>query len=707
MTDFPNPPSDRPAHGRVRAWTLAVTSMLALGSTACSTLLGPLPTKESRPLPLRSQIRASDGSLLATLFEENRVQVSSAEIPKVVKDAVVAVEDARFWEHSGVDAKAIARAAIANWAHGSTVQGGSTITQQLAKLMYFPKAERTLKRKLAEARVAMRLEQTHSKEEILTMYLNRAYFGSGAYGIGAAAETYFRSKPSKLTLPQAALLAGVIHAPGTLNPFDDPKASLQRRTYVLQRMRQERMISVADETAASKQPIGLTKRQPPPGTLRYPYFVEFVKQQVLADPAFGATAEERAHALFNGGLQITTTIDRRMQDAAEDAVASTLPYPGDPEAALVAIDPRTGAVRAMVGGRNFDKAQFNLAYQGRRQAGSAFKPFVLAAALEQGIRPDKRYGSSPTTLRYGPGNALTWKVNNYDGVGHGFITLRQGMINSVNGVYARLVLDVGPSSVVDVAHRLGIASTLDAIPSIALGGLRVGVSPFEMASAYSSFANMGVHMPGHGVAKAIGPDGKAVFDETKLKGTQAVDAGVAYTINDVLQDVVQRGTGRRAQIGRPLAGKTGTTEEYHDAWWVGYTPDLVTAIWVGHRRGQISMRNVRGVTVVGGSFPSQIFRAFMTKALAGVPPHGFEVPTESFVTVVLGYSRNCVARLGQPGVEVQMPVTLIPEKDCPASVRSKARPSPSPGASGGSSPPPQGSPRPSPPPPSPEPTPTA
>jgi penicillin-binding protein 1A len=688
------------AHGRGRV--LACAGALALATTGCSVLLGPLPLKETRPLPLRSQIRTTDGALLATLFEENRIQVSTAEIPKVVKDAVVAVEDARFWEHSGIDAKAIVRAAIANWAHGATVQGGSTITQQLAKLMYFPEAQRTLKRKLAEARVAIRLEREHTKDEILTMYLNRAYFGSGAYGIAAAAETFFHTKPARLTIAQAALLAGVIHAPETLNPFNDPKAALARRTYVLQRMHQESLITAADESAASKQPLDLTKRKPPLGTLRDPYVVEFVKQQVLADPAFGATEAERAQALFDGGLQITTTIDERLQRAAEEAVRRALPYESDPEAAVVAIDPHTGAVKALVGGRDFQKAQYNLASQGHRQAGSAFKPFVLTAALEQGIRPDKRYGSSPTTLHYGPDSSLSWKVNNFDGVGHGFITLRQGMINSVNGVYARLVLDVGPSNVVDAAHRLGIRSRLDAIPSIALGGLRVGVSPLEMASAYSTFANLGVHMPTHGVAKAIGPDGKSVFDESKLKGTQAIDPGVAYTINDVLQDVVRLGTGRHAQIGRPLAGKTGTTEEYHDAWFVGYTPDLVTAVWVGYRRGQISMRNVRGVKVVGGSFPSQIFRSFMSFALADVPPHTFEVPTGSFATVILGYNRNCVARLGQPGVEVSMPVTLVPTQDCPAFVRSTSKPSPegtvsgSPSPSPGPSPPPSASPSPTP-----------
>jgi penicillin-binding protein 1A len=273
------------------------------------------------------------------------------------------------------------------------------------------------------------------------------------------------------------------------------------------------------------------------------------------------------------------------------------------------------------------------------------------------------------------------------------------MIASVNGVYARLVLDVGPSQVVDAAHRLGITSPLDPIPSIALGGLRVGVSPFEMASAYSTFANLGVHMPGHGVARVVGPDGKLAYDEKKLQGTQAIDPGVAYTMNDVLQDVVKKGTGRRAAFGRPLAGKTGTTQEYHDAWFVGYTPDLVTAVWVGYRRGQVSMRNVRGVTVVGGTFPSQIFKAFMTKALADVPEHEFEVPTDSFVTVVLGYSRDCVARLGQRGVEVSMPLTLIPARDCGPYTRPTSRPgtsSPSPSPSASSQPSPSPSPEPQP-----------
>jgi len=684
-----------------RATVLAAALALALTGTACGSFLGPLPTKEARPLALRSQIRAADGSLLATLFEEDRVQVTGKEIPQVLKDAVVAVEDARFWVHSGIDTKAIARAAIANLAHGTTVQGGSTITQQLAKMMYFPDAQRTLKRKVAEARVALRLEHEHSKDEILTMYLNRAYFGSGAYGIGAAAETFFRKKPAKLTLPEAALLAGVIHAPETLNPFDSPKPALTRRTYVLRRMREEGMITRDAEAAAAKAPLGLTTRRPQFGTLKYPYFVEFVKRQILSDPAFGATEADRAHALFDGGLQITTTIDPHVQDEAEAAVANVLDHNGDPDAALVAIDPHTGAVRAMVGGRDFRTAQFNLAFQGRRQAGSAFKPFVLAAALEEGIRPDKHYGSSPTTLHYGPNGAYTWKVNNYDGVGHGFITIRQGMINSVNGVFARLVLDVGPSHVVDVAHRLGITSTLDPVPSIALGALRIGVSPFEMASAYSTFANLGVHMPGHGVATAIGPDGKSVFDEADLKGTEAIDPGIAYTINDVLQDVVKKGTGRHAAFGRPLAGKTGTTEEYHDAWFVGYTPDLVTAIWVGYRRGQVSMRNVRGIKVVGGSFPSQIFKAFMSKALASTPAHSFEVPTGSFLNVVLGYSRDCVAQIGQPGVVVSMPISLIPDKDCPAYVSEKRSPLPGPG---NASPSPGASPTPAPPSPAPSPT---
>ena len=675
---------------RVLTARVAAGLALAVAGTACGSLFGPLPTKEAAPLELRSQIRTADGTLLATLFEENRVQLSSTQIPRVVKDAVVAVEDARFWTHSGIDTKAIARAAFANLAHGSTVQGGSTITQQLAKMMYFPDAQRTFKRKLAEARVALRLEHQYGKDQILTMYLNRAYFGSGAYGIGAAAETYFHVRAMKLTLAQAALLAGVIHAPETLDPFEAPTKALERRAYVLQRMAEEHLITSAAEQAADRVPLSLTKRRPPLGTLRDPYYVEFVKSQVLSDPAFGATEAERAHALFDGGLQITTTIDQRIQQAADDAVAHALNRPGDPDAALVAIDPHTGAVRAMAGGRDFTKSQFNLAFQAHRQAGSSFKPFVLATALEEGIRPDKRYGSSPTTLHYGPNGAYTWKVTNFDGVGHGFITLRQGMINSVNGVYARLVLDVGPENVVDVAHRLGITSPLDPIPSIALGGLRVGVSAFEMATAYSTFANLGVHMPPHGVARAVGPDGQVVFDETKLKGTQAIDPGVAYTMNDVLQDVVKFGTGRHAQLGRPLAGKTGTTQNNADAWFIGYTPDLVTAVWVGHRTGQVPMKHVHGIKVVGGTFPSQIFKEFMTKALADTPPSDFPIPTGSFVKVVLGFSRNCVARLGQPGVEVTLPLPLLPDKDCPAYVRSP-RPTPAPSGSGTPSPEPSGS----------------
>jgi penicillin-binding protein 1A len=697
MTDLPRPttPPRRRIAGR-RLVVLAPAFALALVATACSSILGPLPEKEARPLALRSQIRAADGTLLATLYEENRVQVDAKDIPPVVKDAVVAVEDARFWHHSGIDAKAIARAALANLAHGTTVQGGSTITQQLAKMMYFPDAERTFKRKLAEARVALRLEHTYSKDQILTMYLNRAYFGSGAYGIGAAAETFFHTRPMSLTLAQASLLAGVIHAPQSLNPFDAPKAATARRAYVLRRMREESLITPAQEAAAAREPLNLTTRRPPLGTLRYPYFVEFVKQQILADPAFGENEAQRAQTLYGGGLQIITTLEPKLQDAAEAAVAKVLDHGGDPDAALVAIDPKSGAVRAMVGGRNYATEEFNLAYQGRRQPGSAFKPFVLAAALEQGIRPDARYASSPTTLHYGPGNAYSWPVNNYDGRGRGVITLRDGMINSVNGVYARLVLDVGPSSVVDVAHRLGITSPLDPLPSIALGGLRVGVSPFQMASAYSSFANLGVHMPGHGVARALDASGKEVFTDSTLRGTRAIDPGIAYTINDVLQDVVRKGTGRRAALGRPMAGKTGTTEEYHDAWFVGYTPDLVTAVWVGYRKAQISMRHVRGVTVVGGTFPSQIYKAFMNVALEGVPPHEFEVPTQSFVTVVLGYSRDCVARLGQPGVETSMPLSLVPTRDCAESAPGAPKPPAGPSPVGTPTAGPSGTPEPSP-----------
>ncbi|TMK20448.1 MAG: hypothetical protein E6G68_04675 [Actinobacteria bacterium] len=667
----------------VQAVRFATVSGLAFTLAACGAFLGPLPTKEARPLALRSQIRASDGTLLATLFEENRVQLSSSQIPRVLKDAVVAVEDARFWVHSGIDTKAIARAALANIAHGTTVQGGSTITQQLAKMMYFPDAQRTFKRKLAEARVALRLEHEHTKDEILTMYLNRTYFGSGAYGIGAATETFFHVKPLKLSLAQAALLAGVIHAPETLDPFNSPAKALDRRTYVLRRMREEHLITPGAEAAAAKTPLGLTKRKPALGTLRYPYFVEFVKSQILSDPAFGATEAERAHALFDGGLQITTTIDPRWQDAAESAVSHALNRPGDPDAALVAIERaqlRNLAVQPRLPGASASRERVQaVRADGRLGTGDPSRQALRVLADHAALRPRRRVFVEGHQLR-----RTRPRIHHASGRHDRFRQrrVRETRARRRAGERGRRRASAGDhlgarSDPVDRARR----------PARRRLGVRDGERVLDVRQPRRA----------HAAARCGGRGRPRREDGIRRAPDQRDD-----TVNDVLQDVVRRGTGRHAQIGRPLAGKTGTTQNNADAWFIGYTPDLVTAVWVGHRQGQIPMKNVHGIKVVGGTFPSQIFKAFMSTVLAGTPPHAFPVPTGSFVNVVLGYSRDCVARLGQPGVEVTMPLPLLPDKDCPVYVRSprptpkptSGSPSPEPNASG--SPSTEPSPKPSP-----------
>ncbi|TMK53858.1 MAG: PBP1A family penicillin-binding protein [Actinobacteria bacterium] len=675
-----------------RRWVFAILLVLA---PACAPTRFAPPT--ATPLQLRSTIVAADGTPLATLFVQNRTAVQASAIPSVVKAATIAAEDARFLSHAGIDLKGIARAFVANLAAGRVVQGGSTITEQLAKLMYGPNAPRTLGEKLREARLAVWLEQRYSKDEILSMYLNRAYFGHGAYGIQAAVETYFDVPLRALDASRAALLAGLLRAPAALDPFRDPSAALSRRNEVLARMRDAGTITAAEAARASSAPLSLRTR-PLPTNAHAPYFVEYVEDQVLSDPAFGATEQERQDALYRGGLTIRTTLDPRLQNAAEQAVSGVLGRAGDPDVALIAIDPHTGAVRAMIGGKDFARAPFNLAVQARRQPGSAFKPFALAAAIEDGISPDKTYQSSETTLHFDAYSS--WRVRNYDGTGGGMMSLRTATERSVNAVYARLVMDIGPGTVAGMAQRAGITSPIEPFPSIALGALRTGVSPLEMASAYGTFANDGVHMPPHGIAFAKDASGNVLSDERARRGTPAMDAGIAYEVTSVLQDVARYGTGANAWIGRPMADKTGTTDGHRDAWLVGYTPDLVTAVWVGYRIPR-PMTNVHGISVVGASFPSTIWRRFMSRAEAGKKVRDFDVPA-ALMHVRVGGNGTCIAASDQPGMDESLPVSLVPSSPCPRPTQpapspspSPAVPSPSPSATASPSPKPSASPKPS------------
>jgi penicillin-binding protein 1A len=599
----------------------AVVVALALLTGACAwqtpdlNLTGPAVAESTK-------IYASDGSLVTTLHaEQNRETVPLSQMPKVLRDAAVAIEDERFWHHTGVDVRAMVRAAWADATHGKVVQGGSTITEQYVKNVLADR-ERTVHRKVREAALAYQLEHKLGKSKILEGYLNTIYFGNGAYGVQAAADTYFGEPADKLTLPQAAMLAGLIRSPNNYDPYDHADAAATRRTAVLDKMASLHMITDQEAAAAKATPLGAVHKQVS-DTYPAPYFVEAVKQQILDDPRYGAgeSPAERQQNLFNGGLRVYTTVDLAKQAEAEQAVAKVLSKPAtDPEAAVVSLEPGTGNVRAIVGGRDFfgggGQAKFNLATQGQRPAGSSFKPFVLAAAVQQGISLHKLY-PAPQTLDLPLPRGGVWHVRNFEDEGGGTMDLVQATVHSINTVYARLILEVGPNEAVDVARRLGITSHLDPYPSAVLG--TNDVTPLEMASAYAALDNKGTAVSPVLITKVTKADGTVLYQH-QPDPHPALAPEVVDQVRTVLEQVVQDGTGVAARIGRPVAGKTGTGEQWRDAWFVGFTPELVTSVWVGFADAQRSMvPPVTRVKVQGGTWPAQIWQLYMSAALAQTP----------------------------------------------------------------------------------------
>ena len=591
---------------------LPAAAVLAISVKSASASLPDLAHMRPLAQPERTQVYDRNGKLIDVLHDEqDRIVVPLSSMPKILQDAVLAAEDQRFYQHHGIDDRGILRAVVANLVRGETVQGGSTITQQLVRNAYPDLQDRSLVRKVKEASLAAQLEERMSKAQILEAYLNRVYFGAGYYGVEAASRGYFGKHASELSVAQAATLAGVIREPERANPRTAPTRAAQRRDTVLQQMAKLSMITPAQAAAAEATPM---KVKPPlDNGDNYPWFMDALKRQLLADPRLGDTVAERNRELYEGGLRIDTTLDPTMQKQAEQAAANWRPASG-PDVAIVSIDPRSGAVRALVGGRDFQKRKYNLAVQAERQAGSSFKPFVLAAALNQGISPDSRWESSGFS---GTVCGRPWSVSNYEGGGSGRITLREATARSVNGVYARVMAQLCPAKVVAMAERLGV-SVLDSQahePSIALG--TANVTPMEMASAYATFADLGVyHQPV--LFTRISHHGKTLF-ENSTKGEQRISPELAYEVTDVLKGVVQRGTGTAAALGRPVAGKTGTTSDYRDAWFVGYTPQLSTAVWMGNPQQEEPMTDVGGIRVTGGSYPARIWHDFMAAALAGRP----------------------------------------------------------------------------------------
>jgi penicillin-binding protein 1A len=578
-------------------------------------------------LEARSTIYAADGSVLATLYrDQNRVIVPLSAVNGVTRQAVLAIEDHAFYEHGPLDARAIVRALLADLKARAVIEGGSTIAQQLVKNVETGSA-RTLARKIAEAQDAIRIERTYTKDQILEMYLNQIYLGNSVYGIGTAAEYYFGIPASKLALSQAALLAGMIAGPEAYNPFRHPTAALARRNEVLGKMLEFGWISPRQFVAASRGRLKLSRRARNASPLGpEPYFVQYVEKQFLGNPSFGPTLADREQELFEGGLKIYTTLDPRRQSEARAVVQAHLPSPDDPDAAVVTIVPQTGSIVAMVSGRDFGRRQFNLATQAHRSAGSAFKVFTLTAALEQGISPDTVFSSgSPITIPDCGGTGVAWHVANAEPGTGGAMSLWDGTKFSVNVVFAQLINRVGPAAVAEVAHRMGIQSPLALYCPLTLGASPV--SPLEMTSAYSTVANGGAHCQPYAIARIESRTGQTLY-QARPECTQVIPPEIAAQVTAMLERVVQGGTGTAADIGRPQAGKTGTAENFQDAWFLGYVPQLCTGVWVGFPRAETPMFDVHGQQGFGGVLAAPIWHDYMARATEGLAPLGFPPPPE-------------------------------------------------------------------------------
>ncbi len=611
--------------------------------------------------PARTSIvYAADDTVLAQWHgEQDRTVVSLDKIPRSMQDAVVAIEDERFYTHKGVDSEAILRALRANAENGEYQQGGSTITQQVVKLL-FTDGERTLSRKVREALMAYQLESRADKQRVLETYLNLVYFGEGTYGVESAATHYFSKPASELTVAQSALLAGIIQSPSRFSPGSNPEDARRRRDVVLAKMREQGTITSAEESAAAAEDIVLKTPETPPAFA--PYFVEYVKQALI--DRLGS------EMVFQGGLRVYTTLEPVLQTRAEKAASTNLPDKNDPAVSIVCVDHTNGQILAMVGGRDFAKDKFNLAVQARRQPGSAFKPFVLVTALGEGVRPTDVFSAAPYSVEVTDG---VWTVQNYEnGVTSGSMTLAVATDWSVNAVYARLIMKVGAQDVVTTAKAMGITTALEPNPAIALGGLRTGVSPLEMASAYGTIASGGMRRVPTGIVRVTDDAGRVVY-EPEHTDERAIEAGVAKQASSMLHDVVENGTGQAARIGQWAAGKTGTTQAYRDAWFVGYSGDLSTAVWVGHPEGQVSMTNVHGVRVTGGSYPARIWKYFMESAVQtheAVPGGKGKAPVGTpgdakQVQIVICADTFLIANDRCPNtVEISLDPSLVPPTVC-------------------------------------------
>src|SRR5918996_3519506 len=553
-----------------------------------------------------SVVFASDGTRLGFIQSDVlRRVVPWEDMPVHLRRATVAIEDERFYKHEGVDLNAIVRAGIKNLESGDTLQGGSTITQQLVRALYIKDPKRNLPRKIREAKLASELEKEHSKTWILHNYLNSVPYGTvqgrTSIGVQAAAVTYFDKHVKDLKLHESALLAGLPQAPSQYNPFRNPTAAIERRNEVLEQMLDNGYITQAEYQDAATRKLKL-KRGFRYVNRREPYFFDYVQEKLIE--RYGVGVARR------GGLRIHTTINPKMQDLARDAINTYYGDPAGPASAIVALDPASGKIRAMASTGTYGERRFNLAAQGHRQPGSSFKTFVLTAAVMKGVHPDATsYTSKPLALDMGEG-APPWEVKTFGNTYSGSMSLTRATLSSDNTVYAQLIMDIGPESVCKTAKLLGIQTKLDCYPAEGLGGLTRGVTSLEMADAYATLASGGVRHRPTGIERVVFPDGKSE-NLASSEGKRVMTDGQAYEVTRILEMNVQSGTGTNANYGCPAAGKTGTTDEATDAWFVGYTPRLSTAVWVGYPDSRIAMPGAQG-----GTHAAPVWHAFM------LPSHG-------------------------------------------------------------------------------------
>ena len=616
--------------------SITVIVIIGAGLAVAFAYMNSLPTLEEltpSQIAQTSKVYDLDGKLITEFHaEENREIIPFSAMSENIKHAIIAIEDKRFYEHQGVDYVRIIGAAIADIRAGELAEGASTITQQVVKNIYFS-PEKTWRRKINEALIAIQLERNYTKDKIIEMYLNTIYFGTGTYGIEKASEIYLGKNASDLSIAEAAMLAGMVQAPEIYSPFNNIESAKYRRDHVITQMYEQGFIDSKEYLGALAEPIetngsGNNMISGQSSNKIAPYFIDFVKQQ-LYEQKFND------YDVFKGGLRIYTTLDLDLQNKAQEAVTAVFPEKIAPSYSLICADPSNGYIYALIGGKDYKESKFNIATQGKRQPGSVFKTLVLMESVRQNISSRNEFDpNGPLTIDMEEGP--DWIVNNYADQQFGEkMSIADATTNSVNVVFAQLIMQVGAENVESLCSEMEIYD-IGNNPAIALGGLEIGITPMDVSKVFSTLASGGVYHKPVSILKITDAQGNILYQydpDIELGNKRILKESVSYYITGILKSVIDSGTGRGANIGRPSAGKTGTTSGYKDAWFAGYTPELVTVVWMGNPESSEPMEPINDRVVVGGTYPADIWREFMTLALADRPINDFAKPEEELVDI--------------------------------------------------------------------------